>query len=525
MKTFPRILLALVAVWPVTCARRETRPALQDTLYRYLEGDPPTLDPTVTNEEIGLRVEQMLFRPLIGIDRERRYIPALAVSWTISPDGLSFDFRLDPAATWEDGTPVTSQDVAFTIERIRDPKVPALNWKSGFDGIVAIETPEPDRVIVRFRHPYSQRLLAFNVPIVSKAAFGGAASTDRQPFASGPYRLESWESKQKLTLVRRGDQPPESYPFRRIVFRVIPDGGVAFRAGSLGELDEFRISRDQRGEAERSADFRARNAILKVPQFAVVLFVWNCRNPILSDVQVRRALARAWPRAEVAKGLYPDGVGLISGPYPPGVPENAPDVAPPPYDPAESAKMLDEAGLLMGRDGFRQRRGKRVSLELLLPAGRSIYTNIGEILRESYGKVGVELVLRSLDWAAYSQRFTAGEFEILATANTFLPPNLDPYPFYHSGQAPPQGQNSGYYSNPEADRLMEAAQRELDEGRRVELYRRIHRALASDPPADFLWGADQYWGVSKRIEGVEISPLGLFHFLPGPLGWRPSATR
>ncbi len=525
MKTVARLLLALTALWVVSCARREAAPTFSDTLYRHLDGDPPTLDPTVTGEELGMRVEQLMFWPLVGLNRELAFVPALAASWTVSPDGLSFDFRLDPRARWEDGTPVTSEDIAFTIDRVRDPKVPAVNWKAGLADVTAVETPEPGRVVVRFRRPYAQRMLAFNLPIVSRAAFQRAGNADRQPFASGPYRLESWEAKQKLTLIRRADQSPQAYPFRRIVFRVIPDGEVRFRSGTLGELDEFHVGRDQLGAAGRSVEFQSRNRIVKVPYPTVAVVVWNCRNPILSDARVRRALARAWPRAEVAKRLYPpDGAALLSGPYPAGVPENAPDVRPTPYDPAESVKLLNEAGLSMGRDGFRQRRGRRVSLEFLLPAGTPMYVNIGEILRAAYQEVGVELVLRSMDWATLLQRFSAGEFDLVLNNISFLPPNLDPYPFYHSSQAPPNGQNNGSYANPAADRAMEAAQRELDGGRRLELYREIHRLLAADPPADFLWSADQYWGLAKRVQGVEVSPLGLFHFLPGPLGWRPAAA-
>ena len=96
-----------------------------------------------------------------------------------------------------------------------------------------------------------------------------------------------------------------------------------------------------------------------------------------------------------------------------------------------------------------------------------------------------------------------------------MPPNFDPFPYWDSSQWSPAGQNMGFYKNPEADRLMKAARLELDEAKRIELYRQIHRILAADPPADFLWGADQYWGVSKRIDDVELSPLGLFHFDAG----------
>ena len=136
----------------------------------------------------------------------------------------------------------------------------------------------------------------------------------------------------------------------------------------------------------------------------------------------------------------------------------------------------------------------------------------------------MELVLRPLDWAAFSQRAEKGEFDAHLTARIFLPPNLDPYPYYHSSQWTPKGQNIGFYKNAEADRVMEAAQRELDSGKRLELYRQVHRILAADPPADFLWGAEQPWAIARRVEGVQTSPLGLFHFLPGPLGWHPAPT-
>lgn len=525
MKRLLSALAALGVCALLSCARSAPRAPSQDTLFRHLDGEPPTLDPTTTNEEFGLRVEELIFRPLIGIDRERRFVPALATSWEASSDGLVYDFRLDPQARWEDGSPVTSEDVAFTIDRIRDPKVPALNWRPALEDVSAVETPHPSTVLVRFRRPYAERLFAFNLPIVSKAAYARPLEVDRKPVGSGPYRLESWQPNQKLTLVQREDVSASVFPFRRVVFRVIPDNAVRFQAGVRGELDEFRVLRDQRPVAERSSEFAARNRLLKVPQFLVVMVVWNCRNSFLADVRVRRALALAWPRSEVALRLYPpEGAPLVSGPYPPGVRENAPEVTPPPSDPQGSARLLEAAGLRLGRDGVRRRAGRRVSLEFLYPTGQPIYANIAEILRGAYEKVGVELLLRPLDWAAYSQRYAAGEFDAAPTAQTFLPPNLDPYPYYHSSQVPPNGYNTGFYRNPEADRVMEAAQREMDKTRRLELYRQVHRLLALDPPADFLWGADQYWGISKRLEGVAMSSFGLFHFLPGALAWRP-ATR
>ncbi len=245
---------ALLAVCAVAgCAPRAPRPAPKDVLYRHLESDPATLDPTTTTEENGLFVEEMIFRPLLGLDVERRAVPALARSWTASPDGLTYEFRLDPDAKWEDRSPVTSDDVQFTLERIRDPKVPAFNYRDSFADVAAIETPDPSTVRIRFRAPYAERMVAFNLPIVSRAAYGRAkspADVDRRPTGSGPYRLERWDTNQSIALVRREDAAAPKVPFRRMIFRVLPDPMVRFRAGTRGDLDEFRIGRDQAAAAK-----------------------------------------------------------------------------------------------------------------------------------------------------------------------------------------------------------------------------------------------------------------------------------
>jgi peptide/nickel transport system substrate-binding protein len=526
MKRLSRVLIAL-AVLSLACARSKA-PAPKTTLQRHLIGDPASLDPTANTEEAGVLVNALIFRPLVGIDADRRPVPALAASWTVSPDGRTYEFHLDPKFTWESGLPVTSDDVRFTVERVRNPKVASPTWRAAFEDVAAVETPDAATVRIRFSKPYAERMLFFTLPIVSAAAFGKAANeaeSTRHPVGSGPYRLESWESNQKVKLVRRDGAANADAHWDEVIFRVIPDGTVRYQAGLRGELDEFRLSRDQVKTALASPEFLARFRAVPVPQFLEVLLIWNCRHPFLADPRVRRALAHAWPREEAAKRFYPpEGAALVAGPYPPGVPQNAPGLAPPAYDPAEAAKLLDEAGWKPGAKGIRRKGADQASIEMLCPAGFAIYGQVGEILRQAYEKVGVELSLRSLDWAAFNERTEKGECDAQFASRIFFPPNVDPYPYYHSSQFPPNGENTGFYKNPEADRLLEAARVELDPSRRLELCQKIARLLAEDQPADFLWGANQNWAIAKRVDDVKISPIGLFHFLPGPLGWRPAAA-
>ena len=403
----------------------------------------------------------------------------------------------------------------------------APTWRWGFEDLAALETPDAATVRFRFTQPYAERLLAFNLPIVSAAAFAKAkdpAETVRKPVGSGPYRLDAWESKEKLKLVRREGASNADAHYDEIVFRVIPVSATKYQAGLRGELDEFKLSRDQRKAAQATKDFVARFNILKVPQFVEAILVWNPRGVFLADPRVRIALAHAWQRENMATRLYPpEGAALATGPYPAGQPENDPGLAPPKFDPAESIRLLEEAGWKPGPGGIRRKDGKKASIEMIYPEGQPIYPTIGEILRSAYEKVGVELVLTQLEWAAFSERGIKGEFDVQFEGLTFFPPDLDPYIYYHSSQWPPNGQNAGFYKNAEADRVMEAARNELDPAKRLELRRQVARILVADPPADFLFSAAQYWAVSKRVENVEISPYyGLFHFQPGPLGWRPA---
>lgn len=514
---------AAVLAASMACTKSAPQGPARDTFVRHLTGDPAALDPITMNEEFGLRVMEMLFKPLVALDKDRRVVPGLALTWTVSPDGRTYTFALDPKARWEGGAPVTSEDVRFTLERILDPKSGATNWRPALEDLEGVATPDALTARVTFRKTYAERLLALTIPIVSAAAYHRAPeAVNRSPVGSGPYRLESWETNQKLVLTRRDDASEADAPFRRLLFRVIPDANVTFQAGARGELDEFRVTRDQRLKAEKNPEFLAKNRILRVPQFLQVLIIWNCRHPFLADPKVRRALALSWQRVETARLLYPpDGATLVSGPYPAGVDENDPAIAPPPFDPAASGRLLDEAGYRLGPDGTRRKGGQKATLELLYAAAQAS-NNLAEILRLAYSKVGVELVLRPLDWAAFSQRSSAGEFDEQLTARIFQPPTPDPFPFFHSSQVAPSGGNVGFYANAGVDKVMEAAERELDPAKRLVLYRQVHRLLAEDPPADFLWSVDQYWAVSKAVDGVVVSPVGLFHFFPGPLAWRPA---
>jgi peptide/nickel transport system substrate-binding protein len=127
--------------------------------------------------------------------------------------------------------------------------------------------------------------------------------------------------------------------------------------------------------------------------------------------------------------------------------------------------------------------------------------------------------VRPLEWAAFVEQIDAGNFEAASLATSASDPNPDPFPYWHSSQWPPRGLNSGYYRNPEADRLMEEARREMKEDARLKIYHRLHALFRDDAPAVFVTNASAKYTFRRDIAGLVTSPLGFSGIWPGPVGW------
>ena len=214
---------------------------------------------------------------------------------------------------------------------------------------------------------------------------------------------------------------------------MIPSDSTRFQAGARGELDEFRISRDQR--ASRRVEPGLHGAQPDPPGAAASrgpAALERAGTPFLADARVRRALAHAWSREDAAQAPLSAGRARpwSRARIPPGVPENAPDVAPAAFDPAD-ARPPARRGRLEGRTpaACGARAGRRPRSTLLITAGQAIDGNLAEILRSAYAKVGVELrsCAARLGRSSPSARRRATSTRYL-TARFFLPPNFDPYP-------------------------------------------------------------------------------------------------
>ena len=218
------------------------------------------------------------------------------------------------------------------------------------------------------------------------------------------------------------------------------------------------------------------------PQFMEALLLWNCRNPFLADPRVRRALAHAWPREEMVRRLYPpDGAALVAGPIRRACPRIRRTSRRPSYDPAGARAAARRGGLeARGGTASAARAGKRRRSRCCTRrARRSTPPSARSSAPLTRRSGSSSSCVRSNGRRSRSAR-GKGEFDVQFAGNVFFPPNIDPYPYYHSSQWPPSGENIGFYKDAEADRLMEAARDELDASKRLDLYRQVALRMADE---------------------------------------------
>ncbi|MGE5278914.1 MAG: ABC transporter substrate-binding protein [Acidobacteriota bacterium] len=509
---------------PGTPVSKETPPEEGGTLRRRLFGEPGTLNAVLQTDVPEQLVLQYLSRNLFDFDSRMRLVPGLAQRVESSPDGLAFTVYLRQEAVWEDGSAVTPADAIFTIRKIADPATASPLYKALFEDLTGVEQAGPHAFRARFREPYAYRTMAFVLPLLPARRFAGQpfdrAPDNRRPLSNGPYRLASWKAQESIVLERNPRYWGPRGHFDRIVFRIVPENAVAYRALLQGDLDETWIDAALKERAGSDPAFAACCRVLEFYDLDYNYIALDTRLPFFADARTRRALTMLLDRDSIARNLFRGSARVISGPWAPESPAYDASVAPLPFDPKGAAALLAEAGWRdTNGDGTLDRNGREFDFELLVSAGNTIGRQIDETFAGELGRAGVRARLRPLEWAAFVERLDSGSFEAASLASSASDPNPDPYPSWHSSQWPPRGLNSGYYRNPEADRLMEEARREPDEARRIALYHRLHRIFRDDAPAVFVVNATKKYALRRRLRSVETSPLGPFGVWPGPLAW------
>lgn len=501
-------------------AQAQGTPQRGGTLVMLVQPEPPTLGSyQSTAGQIG-QVTSKVYEGLLEYDFNLKPIPGLAKSWTVSPDGKTITFKLQPGVKFHDGKPFTSADVQFSVMDVLKKVHP--RGIGTFSAVESVETPDPLTAVFKFSAPAPYMLMAlsgYESPMLPKHVFGvgdiKSHPNANKPIGTGPFKFVEWKRGQYIRLDRNPDYWKKERPYLdSIVARFIADGGTRAAALETGEAQIGGFS------AILPLDVKRLQALPNIGvttkgyemQSPIVEIELNTRVKPFDNVKVRQAIAYAIDRKFIIDNVWfgfgKPATGPISsnfevnGIYTPDVRNyNVPNGV------EIANKLLDEAGYARKGDGT------RFEITSDHTWGEE-WNRLGEVLKQQLAKVGIKVDLRDEDPATWIQRiYTKYDFSMdSAWSQTSADPVIGVHRLYHSNMIKPGTPfvNASGWSSKATDELMDKATVEIDPKRRAEFYHEFQKDVVEASPIVFVMELDFVTVYNKKLHDWLVSPLGMY---------------
>ena len=385
-------------------------PADGDWLVRRMPAEPATLNPVTATDVYEGMVNSFIYESLLKRDnRTLELVPFLAQTLDASSDHLSYTFTLRDGLRWGDGMPLTADDVVFTFEIVRDPAVDAPHLRNYYRNLEKVQALDNRTVRFTFSKPYFKSLeMIGGMSIIPRHIFAkGDFNTNphgRSPIGSGPYKFVKWETGKEIVLSRNEDYWGKKPHLKKIVFKIITDETVALQVLKRGEMDLMGLTPVQWTRQTRRRKFTRKFDKLQYYLPGYSFIGWNMRRPYFSDKRVRRAMTMVLDRESILKNLR-YGLGqIVTGNFFYESRDYDKDIKPWPHDPRKAAALMDEAGWTdSDGDGIRDKDGVPFRFEFTIVSGSQFAEQMATILKEELRKVGVDMLIRPLEWALFTE--------------------------------------------------------------------------------------------------------------------------
>ncbi|HEY9053835.1 MAG TPA: ABC transporter substrate-binding protein, partial [Rectinemataceae bacterium] len=395
MKRFAASLLALALLM----ASAGTAFAQGSGLLNFgLSGNPDTLDPHKTSGTLTFQVLKSFYDTLVEPDQKGKLVPALAESWTVSPDGLTWTFKLRTGVVFHNGQSFSSRDVKATFERIK-AKETASPKASEFAQVKSIDAPNPSTVVLTLASTYA--------PLLATLASGWSAilpadliasghNFASEPVGTGPFKFKSWVRDNKISMVRNDNYWMRGYPkLAGVEFNIVPERAVQVQGLLSGAIEAVEFI-----DPEDLPTFKNNNkvTIKKELTSLIMVMAMNCSRPPLNDLRVRQAVNYAIDKQTVLDVAY--GGGKVGSTFMDTGNAYYKDFSSLyPYNPEKAKALLKEAGV-----------GNK-ELTIYAPNNYPLHVKAAELYQQMLADVGMNVKIQLVDWSTWlSSVYQGGNF-------------------------------------------------------------------------------------------------------------------
>ncbi|MBR9988111.1 MAG: hypothetical protein KFH98_00055 [Gemmatimonadetes bacterium] len=476
--------------------------------------EPDQLNPVTFNSVPAYHAVHLMFRALAGRDSTLSgYAPDLALSWQLEDDStLVLTLRDD--VFWDDGVPVTADDVVFTIGLQGDP-LTASPRQADVAAVTSAVARDSFTVAVTLARTgmYTVNSLLEVVPVpahllrdVPPAEIRNSAF-NRNPVGNGFYRFGGWAAGQNLRLDVNADKPDGRAALDRIIMRFIPDVSAAMTEllSAQGDLLS-RLPPNQKARMEAVANVEVHTA----PRIRPAWIALNTRRAPFDDVRVRRAFLMAVDRETIARGLFGDIGEPALSPIPSVLREHSPDVRPVPFDADSARLLLAAAGWRDSNgDGLVDRGGRPLRIEVDFVSTDQTRQDVLVAMQSMLRRVGIDVAPRAYESTTWVQRLRDGSFTASFWGWGWGPGVMGPNAemIFHSRSIPPNGPNFAGSDHPRIDALIDSTLVTTDTTRARILWRDLEQLMIDDVVYAPIYMDPELYAVHARLKNVEFRGL------------------
>lgn len=465
-----------------------------------IQSDPSALDPhTVTDRAAGIAIENLYNSLFTYTENYGEVVPSLAESYEVSEDGLEYTLHLAEGVKFHSGNEMTSEDVKFSLERIKDSGARA----SQLEKISSIETPDESTVVIDLESQFAPFLTYLANPLnaiveksVVEANDGSLANTDA---GTGPFALVKWTEGTSVEMEAFADYWEEDKPHvPSLTLETKPDATARATALRNGEVDMIIDVVDQEKAVLDGAD----GVVLEsVPGTFWEYLGMNCQSEVLKDTKVRQAIAYAIDRDMLNTAVKMGSATVLKE-------ANVPDTHE--YyggDEIYAARDVEKAKTLLEEAGYKE---GDINLKFTVGSDWQYQVDAAQMIKQQLAEVGINTEISALESGVYFDGLNSGDFDLTVCGwSGFV--DIDEYLFdLFTSEGAYNQQN---YSNPEVDELLEKGRVTIDEAERKEIYKEAQKLIAEDAPMAFLYMNSFTVAMRDNVKGYTVQPTAATIFM------------
>lgn len=468
----------------------------KDTLVIAFMTSPTNLDSRVGNDNASGRMFDLIHSGLVKVTPNLDYAPDVAEKWE-TPDDKTIVFHLNASAKFQNAQPIKAADVKWTYDSMMAPDF-VTSKKSGYSAVDHIEAPDDHTVIFKLKEPNAGMFDNLTVGILPTGADTNVFKS--KPIGAGPYKVVEFRPDDRVVLEAFDQWHGGAPKIKHVVVRIIPDATtrvLELRRGTVN-FEVNSIPFENVAEFDKNADFKT----VKSPGSVYQYLAFNLRDPILSKVLVRRAIAHGIDRERIVRDIQrgyavPTDTMLAQGHW--ARAENLPTY---PYDPNKARQLLAQAGYPKGFSA------------VFKTTNDAEANSRAQVMQQMLKEVGSNIQIQSNEMSTFFADIQKGNFQMYSLSRNGVQDPDFYYVIFYSKNTPPEGQNRGYYKNPRVDQLLLEGRSTFDREKRRQAYVEIQKIVQEDLPYLSLYHQINVAVMRSNIDGYVQYPAGFLLSVP-----------